>query len=345
MNKSYRIGMLLFTVIISVILSASHIILMSVYYEPTVDFFKTGTILPTCFYYILASLIAFITLFAIVKSFVERKQEYSSEKRENVASLYFGLLAGFIMLVAAVMRAKSFLTETLANPGEFSVAYFVSLFVILTSVPTAFYFFVISFQKTPSLKAVSTFGTTAIFWSFLYVLDIYFDVATALTSPIRILNQLTPIALMMFFIYDMRQRLGIPKPIYYMASASVSAIMIFVTCSAEIYLFAIGETRAGGRLMFTVAELCIGLYVLSGMSLHVEKQSKESKPEEKEEPSDIFDAESEMAICEEEQALDKNVEGMHIPKETLEWWESETDTDAFKTESASSSETDKEENK
>lgn len=333
MSKVYRSGVLLFTMVISVVLSAVHIFLMEKYYEPTVDFFKNGTNLPNLFYCILATLIGAVVLLAIIRNFIERKSEYESVRRENMVSLYFGLLTGFIMIVAAMMRAKSFLSVLFANVGNISLDYIVSLLVIVSAIPSAFYFFVISFQRKSSSKAITVFGTAVVFWAFLYVLDIYFDTATALTSPIRILNQLTPIAFMLFFIYDMRQRLGIPKPIYYMVFAFTSVVMSFVTCSAEMYLFITGETRAGGRLMFTVAELCMALYILSCMSLDVKKRSPQKNSEEiVSDLDDIFDAESEMDICDDELNDGSNDKSSYssdavVSVESNDWWKQELQLD------------------
>lgn len=96
------------------------------------------------------------------------------------------------MLVLRIIRAEEVI---LFN----SVSDIVTVLFMIASVPAAAYFIVVSFENGAGSTAASILGMFTVAWMALLLLKLYFAMDTALTSPVRILNQIVPMTIMFLF--------------------------------------------------------------------------------------------------------------------------------------------------
>lgn len=125
----------------------------------------------------------------------KRGAESVKKSRLTALSIYLGLICGFVLISADVMfvlRIARGEEVILFN----SVSDIVTVLFIVVSVPAAAYFIVVSFENGAGSTSVSVLGMFTIAWMALLLLKMYFTMDTALTSPVRILNQIAPMAIM-----------------------------------------------------------------------------------------------------------------------------------------------------
>lgn len=120
----------------------------------------------------------------------------------------------------------------------------------------------VSFENGAGSTSVSVLGMFTIAWMALLLLKMYFTMDTALTSPVRILNQIAPMAIMFYLIQEIRYRLGCERPALFRTFSAIAMLIIYVTAALEITsAFMDNEAGTDPNLMFKLTEGFIGLYI------------------------------------------------------------------------------------
>ncbi|PWM27254.1 MAG: hypothetical protein DBX36_03375 [Oscillospiraceae bacterium] len=240
--------------------AAAQVLLAFKYFETDVLFYKSGAQLPKYFYFAVTAVTVLYLVFGVILN-KKRGAESVKKSRLTALSIYLGLICGFVLISADVMfvlRIARGEEVILFN----SVSDIVTVLFIVVSVPAAAYFIVVSFENGAGSTSVSVLGMFTIAWMALLLLKMYFTMDTALTSPVRILNQIAPMAIMFYLIQEIRYRLGCERPALFRTFSAIAMLIIYVTAALEITsAFMDNEAGTDPNLMFKLTEGFIGLYI------------------------------------------------------------------------------------
>ncbi len=240
--------------------AAVQVLLALKYFETDVLFFKNGAQLPKYFYFAVTAVTAAYLVIGVILG-KKCGGEIVKKSRLTALSIYLGLICGFVLIAADVMfvlRIARGEEVILFN----SVSDIVTVLFIIVSVPAAAYFIVVSFENGAGSTAASVLGMFAVVWTALLLFRLYFTMDTALTSPVRILNQIVPMTIMFYLIQEIRYRLGCERPALFRTFSAIAMLIIYVTAALFI-TSAVMNNGMGtdSNLMFKLTEACIGLYI------------------------------------------------------------------------------------
>ena len=131
------------------------------------------------------------------------RTDLNVRRYRSVLSVLFA--SGFAALSTAIWLF-TFLTSFLREPHTPPSLIFGVLLILLALAAIAY--FVLSSAPTPSQTYSVIFGMGAALFLLVYAFYAYFDTTFALNSPIKLLDQVTALALMLFFLIETRYRLG-----------------------------------------------------------------------------------------------------------------------------------------
>ncbi|MBQ8907875.1 MAG: hypothetical protein IJY71_04745 [Clostridia bacterium] len=120
---------------------------------------------------------------------------------------------------------------------------------------------------------------TALF-SIFYAMLAYFNTAFTLNSPIKILDQVTFLALLLFFLAESRLRLGKRGRAFYLFAAMTALVLTAANSLPGLIYFAAKQSPLVGSFMHDFLVLAFFLYVLSRLlpMLLQAEQSEEHRP-------------------------------------------------------------------
>ena len=127
----------------------------------------------------------------------------SGRRYKNVLSVLFA--SGFAALSTAIWLF-TFLLAFFSEAHTMPATIFGILLIL--SALTAIAYFIISATVSPSQTHSVLLGMGAALFVLIFAFYAYFDTAFALNSPIKLLDQVSAIALMLFFLAETRFRLG-----------------------------------------------------------------------------------------------------------------------------------------
>lgn len=201
------------------------IYLLLFHFDANLQLYAANSILPTCFIVFLALCVVFILL---VSLFSSPMLNTTLQKKSGVSICS---LIGAVFLTA---YALSVLFYILNNHQKIDSTSFIFLIVVvISSFPSALFFLTVWLDKTK--KALHTLMSLfPILWCFGQMLSIYFDKYPIISSPIKILDQIALIAIMLYFLMEARCRLSISVPKYYTLTAWASILLGSVSVLPQI---------------------------------------------------------------------------------------------------------------
>lgn len=240
--------------------AAAQVLLALKYFETDVLLYENGAQLPGYFYLAAAAVAAVYLVCGIILN-KKHSSEIVRKSRLAALSIYLGLICGFVLIAADVMLVLRIIRAEeviLFN----SVSDIVTVLFMIASVPAAAYFIVVSFENGAGSTAASILGMFTVAWMALLLLKLYFAMDTALTSPVRILNQIVPMTIMFYLIQEIRYRLGCERPALFRTFSAIAMLIIYMTAALEITAAVMNNGAVtGANLMFKLTEACIGLYI------------------------------------------------------------------------------------
>lgn len=260
-KKKYLFIYLCITLVFS-LASAIMQTLMWRYIEPETELYVAGSAVPKIINWILAAMV----LILLSSAFVFRKEKIKPMIAVNQLSVFSSSLCGFFFLASVVLEIYNFIVKQ--NKGTALEEAFLIIAVIL-SFPCAWYFFTNAISSRKNRILFSYLSLSPILWSISYLISSYFSMSTTMNSPLRVLEQLMVLCVMIFFLCE--AKVTAKKGSYgnlYICFALVSILMISAVAIPRIILATYWLIELKSSLIYFVLQISILLYILSKM-LHL----------------------------------------------------------------------------
>lgn len=242
---------------ITCVLTVTAILIQTVlfinYYDENLNLYKTEiTGIPKIFYMaiFISSLFCAASYFAINEN--ERTKILPTTDRFVV---FASILSGFQLSAAVLFNIYYYLTRIYTGITLLRIA------VLITAVPAAAYFIVTAFARRPKEKALIICGFFTIIWAALYLMCVYFDMSSPLNSPVRILEQLSLIIIMLYFVFEVRFLLLKPRPRLYLPVSLLSVLFIYLSSVPDLILTFAGFRASTQDTVFGITQAAVAIYI------------------------------------------------------------------------------------
>ena len=252
--KAYRY-FFFFTVIAGVLGSAFQIFLYLTEYDWNVGMYRAGSSVVTAFLIFCAISVAVILLMPLL---LKANRAPVLKPRTDTALLMTSFLSGFILIAVFVLRmaAGGQVTGTGVAEKLFSYASLILIF-------PASAFFLVPVIRRPGEKVVTALAFFPVLWCAAFLMTVYFDRSCALASPIRVLTQLSLIATMLYFLAELRFRIGKPKTTLYFMFANLAILLAFLSAVPLITLSFIQGWVVTNDVLYSSVQFCFLTYFLA----------------------------------------------------------------------------------
>lgn len=196
----------------------------------------------------------------------------------GTAEAFFAAMAGAAIFAYSVMNCIAAIIEIIRNlPPNSSISVIISailsnttavLWIIMTllSIPTAAYLIISAVTKTEEKPALTALGFFPVLWTAVCLLRIYFDRTSAINNPVKIFSQMALAAVMLFFLSELRIRVGKPVLRVYLAFSGAAAMLGFSYSVSLIAAYLSGVGGLSGDVLLAVVILLCAVYAFSGMA-------------------------------------------------------------------------------
>ena len=196
----------------------------------------------------------------------------------GTAEAFFAAMAGAAIFAYSVMNCITAIIEITRNlPPNSSISVIISailsnttavLWIIMTllSIPTAAYLIISAVTKTEEKPALTALGFFPVLWTAVCLLRIYFDRTSAINNPVKIFSQMALAAVMLFFLSELRIRVGKPVLRVYLAFSGAAAMLGFSYSVSLIAAYLSGVGELSGDVLLAVVILLCAVYAFSGMA-------------------------------------------------------------------------------
>ncbi len=240
-------------------------------YEPDVHYFKNDT---PWFGVLVGVLIAVIAAITIL-SLLQKKDSLAPDHPfAGKAELSASLIAGVALAAFAISELRYVLFTDIYLPtgdlvpvasrlfaGRFNSVTSVS--AILALVGAVYFILPLLCRSCKNGTRVALGCLLTVFFIFR-LLVLYYDVSTPINSELKMFDQITVVAAMLYFVYELRFLLGEPKPRIYVPIAITAFIMLATHSTAQIVAsiaLSINEVSVFTMLM----ELALALYIFANL--------------------------------------------------------------------------------
>lgn len=191
---------------------------------------------------------------------------------------FFAAMAGAAIFAYSVMNCIAAIIEIIRNlPPNSSISVIISailsnttavLWIIMTllSIPTSAYLIISAVTKTEEKPALTALGFFPVLWTAVCLLRIYFDRTSAINNPVKIFSQMALAAVMLFFLSELRIRVGKPVLRVYLAFSGAAAMLGFSYSVSLIAAYLSGVGGLSGDVLLAVVILLCAVYAFSGMA-------------------------------------------------------------------------------
>lgn len=246
---------------------------------------------------------------------------------KNVLSVLFA--SGFGALVTLVWLI-TFLVDFFDVPPSGPALPFGIVLILLGIV--AIGYFVLCATPSPSHTNAVLFGAGSALFMLVYAFYAYFDTAFALNSPIKLLDQVSAIALCLFFLVETRFRFGMISEAVFFPAGMVAFLLAASNSIAALIYFATEGYPLVTHIMHDFLFLGFALYVLSRLISFLLPPLFEEAPEGDAALAPAFETEGAVGHASTEQAdlaqetfdFDKDLTEESTPVESNESNDTET---------------------
>ncbi|MCL2517139.1 MAG: hypothetical protein FWF15_01120 [Oscillospiraceae bacterium] len=268
-NKKHLIY-LVFTLAVTALSVAFQLFLILNYYETDVSLYSIGTSLPDIFHIFLL-----VCTLIVLSSFFVIKKEGFGDTLPQIKSLtvFASSISGLMLLASILFGLYTFITGGVSNP--ISLQDIFNIFALICAAPASAYFIIIAVKTEPYKIRTSFFGLFIVVWSAFRLISEYFDVASPINNPLRILHQLSYIIIMIFFLYEAGYSANIKKPRLYAMGGYLALIFVF-TSSLPVIILNFSKLKIINVNTFSyIIEFCLGFFVLVRMLTLNQKSEEE----------------------------------------------------------------------
>lgn len=260
-------------------------VLMTGYYEP-----ETKLIANTPLCSAFGWLLALSALFLLSGLWVLKKGSASRRMpAPNGGVMFFGSLTGLFVLAIFILTlytGRGAVTNAIGTAAAQAVSRrIVFTGLIASSVFCSGYFLCVSILRRVHHAVAGLLGVGAMLWCIFYTVSVYFDMTYALSSPVRILNMLCSLCMLMYLTAEIRFFLHYAKPHQYFV---FSFLLILFACAYSIprciYDFVLGVPTI--ETVAALTQLSAALYALCRLISFL-KNKEPASPEPQEEETEM----------------------------------------------------------
>lgn len=190
---------------------------------------------------------------------------------------FFALFSGMLIIAAAGYNVASILGTPPVIPST------IRIFALAMAIPAACYYIISAWQDHPSRPLLTLLCMFVVCWLALYLMAIYFEMDTPLTSPDRILRQLGCALLMVHMLYEVRYLLGNTMPRLYFGTGCAAVIMTGLSALPDAVVTLLQKRAMTDNSMFSLAMTAMGFYIFFRMLTTLRGEGMEFRPEESKE--------------------------------------------------------------
>lgn len=268
--KDYSFGSVILAcsaLIFAVMLS----VMMLTVYEPDVHYFKNSSPWFSIFVWAVIA----VGVAAVILAFTQKKGSLPCSYPTDAAySRAVSAIAGALLLGSAVSDMLSILGKdaytSFGQPVSGISRLFTGRFNCVSSVAAilaliaAIYFLLPVFSDKASNNVRIILGCVLTVFFIFRLLVLYYDVATPINSPVKMLEQMAVVSAMLFTVYEMRFFLGEPKPRSYVVVSTVAFILLASHSTSQIVadIFVAEMIPVGFTVFF---ELAFAIYIFANL--------------------------------------------------------------------------------
>lgn len=267
-NKEKAESLIILTVIFTIIGMLAQCAAVLFGYDPTMCVYKYGSVLGDISAVLLFSMIVIISVITF-RTMRSGKAE-NSPVTDNLTA-FLSAMSGASMIVSSAIV----LFENVSIDTSLRTA---SAMLMGTSVLSGLYFILFAMSDKKSI-ATMILGFFPPIWGASCLLRIYFDDNSVINDPIRILFQVSVVAVMLALLYELRVRVGKNGRCAFVIASFISVILGFSSGLSMLLLYFITKTVTTGEMLLSVTEVIICLYLLARAYSFVKVSNKNTSEE------------------------------------------------------------------
>ena len=270
-NKYKNLGIVLvsFTAIFAVIGMIFETMAILFGYDAHMRVFKLGSKIGAASVAALFILsIATVTLAICVGKLAKMRTKTRNSSFGDVISSIggFAMAASSVMFLIESINRMNEKIKVAENSGkelgaieELGILGILSIILVVLSLPVALYFLLGTEKKDRLTTFLSFFPPI---WNAACLVRLYFDSETAINDPVRILLQVTLVAVMLALMYDLKLRTMETGKIMFTVTASLATVLACSSFMSIMLLFVIVKVGSIARMLLSASLLLMSLYLL-----------------------------------------------------------------------------------
>lgn len=236
--------------------------------ELTLSLFRDNAF--TFGFWVLCVFIALLAAFVAIITVARKKRCSQTVLPERRGALQIiRIFTGFALLAIPVI----FTVFTLYGfeVGKFQGT--INFAAMLSALPASLYFLFPGIADRFSEFLQTLFGIFFIAFAILSAVVTHSYMFEGLTSPVRTLNLLSLLAMMLFMLYEIRFYAAKPLAGMYLACAGLAVFFCGINGLPRLILTAIGETKVSVQTMYACLEITVALYAACRLMLFLSEWS------------------------------------------------------------------------
>lgn len=292
----------LYTLIATVIASVAttfYSILEKYYLEAQTGMYKLGAQTPVAFavFMFIGVLILFFVVFNIDKNTLSKEI-----KGIPIVTSVISVLAATMLVFSAVLVFMENAKGGVVAESQLA-SQKVSFIFSFIAFPAALYYLLLIFSGKTKTKAVTIASFFPVIWTWGYLLSVYFDHSTEMSSPERVIQELAVIMLLLYQLMETRTLIGKAKPRMYILVSGLALIFL-----APAFLSGVVDViKKTNSLSLDDVYLLYGalmvVYVFTRMVGYAISCSGGEKKDKKHRKNDIFTEEDDAVSKEEKPSV------------------------------------------
>jgi len=226
-GKALLLALTVLSAVIAAVLAVWQSILLANDFDYLTHTYSADSLSPKA----LTLLLVLASVFFLSTLLWRKKEEESDFPSGGFLSCFAAILCGMLLLTAAGLFFYRMVFSNLPFAGSPDRAvYGLRLLSAFLALPAAAYFFRIAFSRKPLSRNAVLLSFAPVAWTGAFLICVYYDKTVRINSPLRILEQMALIALMLAFLYESRFHMGKPKAQVYTA-LSLTALPLLATAA------------------------------------------------------------------------------------------------------------------
>lgn len=145
--------------------------------------------------------------------------------------------------------------------------------MLIFMIPAAIYFFKTAISKRPYSRASAALGFAPVLWAAFFLISVYFERDTILNNTLRVYTQMSLIAVMTFFLNEVRFLVGKARTTLYCAIGNAAIIMLSASAAPKLICAFVLCLEPSSDVVYGIVEIFLLLCITTRMALYTSKRS------------------------------------------------------------------------